>query len=280
MREAAVEAYGIEFKYGTVPVLDDVSFTAAAGEIVGIIGPNGSGKTTLLKILARTLVPKRGYVRILGRDVRELRTRDLARQVAVVPQSSTVTFPFRVSEIVLMGRNPYLSRMPFEAQTDRRIAADAMRATDTFDLADRRITELSGGELQRVIIARALTQQPNVLLLDEPTAHLDIRHQIGIYDILTRLNVEQGLTVVVVSHDLNLAGLYCRRLVLLSEGRTAARGSPDEVITEKNLDRVYGVDVPVARSDITGRPVVLPVSRGKTVTLTLSQRERELRRER
>jgi len=283
--ELAIEARDIGFSYGTVPVLNDVSFTVETGEIVGIIGPNGSGKTTLLKILSRTLQPQCGSVHILGEDLREIHPRALARQVAVVPQSSSIAFPFRVSEIVLMGRNPYQGRLPFETRTDRRITADAMRATDTFDLADRRITELSGGEMQRVIIARALAQQPRILLLDEPTVHLDLHHQIAVYEILSQLNAEHNMTIVAVSHDLNLAAIHCRRLALLSHGEIVAGGTPGEVVTEENLDRVYGVDVPVTRSDVTGLPVVLPVSReksgmGKTLSLTLSRGEREHARER
>jgi len=276
----AIEARDVGFSYGAAPVLNDVSFTVETGEIVGIIGPNGSGKTTLLKILSRTLQPQSGSVHILGEDLREIHPCAMARQVAVVPQSSSIAFPFRVSEIVLMGRNPYQGRLPFETRSDRRITADAMRATDTIDLADRRITELSGGEMQRVIIARALAQQPRILLLDEPTAHLDLHHQIAVYEILSQLNAEQNMTIVAVSHDLNLAAIHCRRLVLLSNGQIVAGGTPGEVVTEKNLDRVYGVDVPVTRSDITGSPMVLPVSReksgtGKSLTLTLCREERE-----
>ena len=280
MSELAIEARGIGFGYRTVPVLNDVSFTVETGEVVGIIGPNGSGKTTLLKILSRTLQPQCGSVRIFGENLFDMHPRALARQVAVVPQSSSIAFPFRVSEIVLMGRNPYQSRLPFETQTDRQAVLEALRATDTLDLADRRITELSGGEMQRVIIARALAQQPRIMLLDEPTAHLDLHHQIAVYGILAQLNAEQNMTIVVVSHDLNLAAIHCRRLALLSHGQIVADGSPAEVVTEENLENVYGVDVPVTRSEVTGLPLVLPVSRGKssvgkTLTLTLSQRERE-----
>jgi len=261
--EPAIEARELGFSYGNVPVLENVDLTVRIGDTVGIIGPNGSGKTTLLKILARTLAPQHGSVRVLNENLGDMAARDLAQQVAVVPQNSSIAFPFRVSEVVLMGRNPYLRGLPFERHTDRLIATEAMQVTDTFDLADRRVTELSGGELQRVIIARALTQQPRILLLDEPTAHLDLRHQIAVYDILARLNAEQSLTIVVVSHDLNLAAIHCRHLVLLSKGRVEAVGPPTEVITEQNLERVYEVDVAVTRSDATGIPFVLPVTREK-----------------
>jgi len=261
--ERAIEAKEIWFSYRARPVLKEVSFVVDIGEIVGIIGPNGSGKTTLLKILSRTLAPDSGTVRVLNNDVGDMHARELAREVAVVPQSSTIAFPFRVTEVVLMGRNPYLGRLPFETKRDRRIAVEAMRLTDTRDLADRRVTELSGGELQRVIIARALAQHPRILLLDEPTAHLDLHHQIAVYDILARLNAERNLTIMVVSHDLNLAAIHCERLMLLSQGRIVASGSASEVITAENLERVYGVDVPVARSPITGMPMVVPVKREK-----------------
>ena len=261
--EPAVETQSVTFRYGDRPVLDGVTLKIAPTEILGVIGPNGSGKTTLLNVLSRTLRPERGRVRLFGRDMDSMSPREIAQTVAVVPQSSPVAFPFTVGEIVLMGRSPYQRGISFETAEDRRIAAAAMEATDTLDFANRRITELSGGETQRAIIARALAQQPRVLLLDEPTAHLDLHHQISIYEILARLNANHEMTVVVVSHDLNLAAVHCDRLVLFAHGSIAADGPPAEVITEDNINRIYGVNVPVIKPAVMTYPMVVPVRTGE-----------------
>ncbi|GAB4339457.1 MAG: iron-enterobactin ABC transporter ATP-binding protein [Candidatus Abyssubacteria bacterium] len=235
-----------------------LTVNVGSGEFVGLVGPNGSGKTTFLNLLTRVLRPARGEILIDGIDVRALSARELARKVAVVPQESTIIFPFTVSEVVLMGRAPHLTSM-LERDEDFAIADEAMRMTGVADLAERPIQRLSGGEKQAAFIARALAQRPSVLLLDEPTAFLDIKHQLDIYDILVRLNRERGITIVAVSHDLNLASHYCQRVLVFKEGTLKFDGAPQHAITAESVREVYGADVLVQRDPLSGRPFVLPV---------------------
>lgn len=255
---AAVTVEDVSFSYSAEPVLRDVSMSVAHGEFIGITGPNGSGKTTLLKLLSRTLTPASGHIEVGGAALSGRGRCDLARLMAFVPQETSVVFPFTALEVVLMGRAPYLSGLGFERNEDLTIAREAMEETDTAQFADRFLHELSGGEKQRVVIARALAQQPDIMLLDEPTSFLDIRHEIEIYNLLTRLNSERGLTVITVSHDLNVAALYCRRLVMLNEGRIHCSGPPADVLTEKNIRAVYDTNVTIQHHPETGVPIVIP----------------------
>lgn len=249
----------IHFKYDTESILKDITFSVAPGDFVGVIGPNGSGKTTLLRIIDGLLVPQSGSVRIKNLPVNAMKRRDIARTIAVVPQESEMTFPFTAEEVVLMGRSPHLGMMRFEGETDFRIARQAMEMTDISDLASRRMNELSGGERQRVLIARALTQEPEVMLLDEPTAFLDIRHQMEILDLARKLNITKGVTVIAVTHDINLASMYCDRIIFLHKGSIHCMGSPDAVVSEDNIRAVYGMEVLVDKN---------PVARCPRVTMT------------
>jgi len=255
------EAKNLRFKYDDSWVLNGLSFEVREGEILGIIGPNGSGKTTILRILSRVLIPQGGEVRIKGKNLLELKQNEIAQIIGVVPQDTYFPFPFTVGEIVLMGRSPWLSGFGFESSEDLQIAFQAMALTNTLSFSSRLIFELSGGERQRAIIARALAQEPQVMLLDEPTAHLDIGYQIEIYDLIKKLNAEKRLTLIVVAHDLNLAGEYCDRLILLDGGRIYKMGSPKEVITEENLSRVYRSKVLVEENPVTGAPRVTLLSK-------------------
>lgn len=246
-------------------VLKGLTFEVKAGEIVGVIGPNGSGKTSLLKLLARTLRPQEGMVTLFGRAMADMQQAEIARTVALVPQESAILFPFTITEMVLMGRFPHhrsagnLYGFGWEGPEDIRLAEEAMRETDVIQLAHRLISDVSGGERQRAIIARALTQQPQILLLDEPTAFLDLHHQLDICRILRRLNEERGLTVVLVSHDLNLASQYCDRLLLLNEGTIYRMGPPADVIRPDVLETVYRCQVLVDHHPTSGLPrVTLP----------------------
>ena len=245
------------------PVLKNVSLTIAAGEVLGILGPNGSGKSTLLKILMRILVPQQGTIEWFGQPHAACSQAEISRRVAFVPQETQQAFPFTINEMVLMGRYPHHNRtwgLGWEGSQDRAVAMQAMRDLDVAHLGTRLITNVSGGERQRAVIARALTQEPEVLLLDEPTAFLDLHHQLDIARIIRRLNRERGLTVVLVSHDLNLASQYCDRLLLLREGEIVTVGSPEEVIAAASLEPVYGCSVLVDRHPQSGRPrVTLPV---------------------
>ncbi len=256
----AFRVEGVSFAYGAEPVLRDVSFTVGRGEFVGIIGPNGSGKSTLLRVMSGLLRPQHGQVHLDDRPLDGFDRRELGRRIGVVPQETAVTFPFSVTEMVLFGRTPHLGGFGFEGDADLAAARQAMERTETAHLARRAITELSGGERQRVILARALAQEPDHLLLDEPAAFLDIRHEVEMYDLLRDLQ-RGGMTVVSVLHDLNIAALYCDRLLLLHDGRLAHAGSPPDVVTYANLTEVYGTEVYVTMNDITGSLNVLPLSR-------------------
>lgn len=258
-----IQAENIKFRYNRKSpyVLDNFSLSVEYGEIVGIIGPNGSGKTTALKVVSRTVRPEYGKVKIMGRNILEMRQKEIAKIIGVVPQGTNVAFPFTAREIVLMGRAPHLGFWQLEREHDLKVADNAMALTDSLEIADRRLDELSGGEQQRVIIARALSQEPKILLLDEPTAYLDINHQVEIFDLIKRLNSERELTVVIVSHDLNMASEYCDRLVLMRNGRVYKEGTPKQVITEANIREVYDVNTIVTDNIVTGAPHIIPISK-------------------
>ena len=237
-------------------VLDEISFELGRGELCGLLGPNGSGKSTLLKAVAGVLRPWSGHVELFGDEVRTLSPRAIARRVAVIPQDTRLLFPFTVGEVVAMGRHPHLGRFEREGPGDREAVARALEETGTAALAARPVDELSGGERQRVIIARALAQGPELLLLDEPTTHLDINHQVEIFELLARLNRERALTVLAVSHEINVCAEYCRRIMVLAEGRLAGDGTPGELITPGLVRDVYGADVSVLANPTSGAPLI------------------------
>jgi iron complex transport system ATP-binding protein len=276
-RHLAYQVRSLRFQYnsfgrGTVNwVLDGLTFDIAAGEILGVVGPNGSGKTSLLKLLAKVLRPNAGDMALFGRDLATMPQGEAARTVAFVPQESPQIFAFTVMETVLMGRYPHhhgatwSAGFSWESAEDVLIAEQAMQYTDLMQLAARSVMDLSGGERQRCMIARALAQAPQVLLLDEPTAFLDLQHQIAICSIVRRLKEERGLTVVLVSHDLNLASQYCDRILMLKGGTLFRLGTPQEVIDVDVLRAVYGCDVLVDRHPESGVPrVTMPGYRSTT----------------
>jgi iron complex transport system ATP-binding protein len=240
---------------------DGLSFSVEAGEIFGVIGPNSAGKTSLLRLLTRVLEPARGEIRLDGRPIASVAPWELARQVAVVPQEAPRPFPFTVEQLVLMGRYPHAPGRFFETAADVVVARDAMAATGTLALAPLPLEQLSGGERQRAMLARALAQEPRLLVLDEPTSHLDLRYQAETADLLRRVNRERGVTILLVSHDLNLAAELCDRLLLLQEGRVARLGAPGEVLEPSLLEEVFGCRVTVDKS-ATGRPSVQLAWRG------------------
>lgn len=243
--------------YDGATILQGVSLELGDSEFAGVIGPNGCGKTTLLRSMSRVLPPQSGSVLLDDLGIYSIPAREFARRVAVVPQDTLVAFDFTVLEIVLMGRSPRLGRFAVEGAKDTDIALDALQRTGTAHLKDRQINALSGGERQRVLVARALAQEPDVLLLDEPTSHLDISFQFEIMDLVKSLNRERGMTVLAVLHDLNLASQYCDRLILVGQGNVQADGSPEQVITADNIRRVYGAEVWVRRHPATSRPYVI-----------------------
>jgi len=253
----ALAAERVSFAYGPRAVLRDVSLTVPRGAMLALAGPNGSGKSTLLALLAGTRRAQQGRVTVDGRAVGGFERRALARLVAVVPQDTSVTFPYTVAEMVLMGRAPHRPPLGLEGARDVAIAERVMAETGILDLAARRITELSGGERQRVIVARALAQEPSILLLDEPTTHLDIRHAIEILELVATVNRTRGVTVVAVLHDLTSAAMYFDRIAFLREGAIVADGPPRTTITPETIDRVFDAKVQVD-VDLDGIPAIRP----------------------
>jgi len=242
--------------YGHRHVLERISLKASEGEVVGIIGSNGSGKTTLLKTITKVLEPISGTVLIDGTNVNEMQSKEIAKKVAVVSQVISINFEFTVEDIVLMGRTPYIKVS--ETVEDINIVRDAMEKTNTLFLKDRLITQLSGGELQRVIIARAFAQNPKILLLDEPTSHLDITNQIDILNLIKNAS-RKGMVVVAVIHDLNLAAYYCDKICLLQDGKLISAGTPEQVLTSSNIERAFNITVKVIPNEITNSLYVIPV---------------------
>jgi iron complex transport system ATP-binding protein len=261
MNDILLKASSLYGGYNNRPIIKDVSLEIKKTDFLGIIGPNGSGKTTLLRILTKILSPQQGHVSIEGRDIKQMGHKELAKKIAFVGQETVINFPFSALEIVLMGRIPHLKRLQPETKKDFSIAKNALESTDSLLLKDKMINELSAGERQRILIAKALAQEPSILLLDEPTSHLDIGHQIQILDLLKRLNKQIGLTIIMVIHDLNLAGQYCNRIILLNEGKTFKEGSPKEVLTYQNIETVYKTVVVVNENPINRKPYVLLVSK-------------------
>ena len=257
-----LRAAEVSFAYGPGQAgLHGVSLDVARGGLVGVLGPNGSGKTTLLRLLGGLLPAASGRITIDGRDVAHMTRRDLARRIAIVPQETRLSFDYSVLEVVLMGRFPHLGPFELESPDDETIAREALSATGTLALADRPYPTLSGGEKQRVIIAGALAQATDLMLLDEPTAALDPGYQIEIAALLRRLNVERGVTIVVATHDLNFAAAVCRDVLLLREGRVLAAGPTGEVLTRESVLALYDVEADVTFHQGAGHLTVVPLRR-------------------
>jgi iron complex transport system ATP-binding protein len=244
-------------------VLDDVSLDAPAGRIVGLLGPNGSGKTTLLRVMARMLRPDAGRVEIDGESIAGMSPRALAQRIAVVPQDTHTTFDVSVIDLVLMGRYPHLGPFALEGPADLGIARDALAATGTEAFESRAFATLSGGEKQRVVIASALAQSSDVLLLDEPTAALDLRYQLEITELLARLNADRGTTMIVSTHDLNLAAALCHDVVLLRDGRVLAHGPTAATLTTEHIRALYDVEADVQVHPRAGHVTVVPLARAR-----------------
>lgn len=252
-----IELEDVSFSYPETSVLEGVSLQVEPGELVGLIGPNGAGKTTVLRLIADYMDPDSGRVGLSGDEVRTLDSREASRRVAVVPQATRLSFDFPVREVVAMGRNPHLGRFDRQRSNDRKRVDMAMDATDTEALAERPFRELSGGERKRVLLARAIAQSTPNLLLDEPTASLDINHQIEVFDLVAGLR-ERDRAVLAAIHDLDLAARYCDRLALLFDGTFGAVGPPEAVLDPATLEAAYGIETRVLTNPTTDTPVVVP----------------------
>jgi iron complex transport system ATP-binding protein len=258
--EIAIEKLRLEnirLAYDDRTIIDGISFGINTGELVGIVGPNGCGKSTLIKGITRVLPLKTGHIYVDDQDVLTIPQNALARLIAVVPQSTALPEAFSSFEMVLMGRNPHMGFLRYEGQKDIDIAVKAMQTTDTWHLAERQVGELSGGERQRLTIARALTQETPIILLDEPTSHLDINYQIETMELMSSLCRKNGLAVLTTLHDLNLAAQYCDRIIMLLEGKIYAEGSASEIITPASVKAAYGANVSVSAHPVNRLPAVL-----------------------
>ena len=263
----ALEIKNLSFSYKNSNVLSNLSFSVPEGNFFIIIGPNGSGKTTLMKAISGILKPQEGKLKILGLSFRDYTRKSLSKTIALVPQLVSVDFPFTVAELVLMGRSPHLNILGLEQEKDLEIANRSMAFTEVEHLAQRKLDQLSGGECQRVFIARAICQEPKIILLDEPTASLDLTHQMKIMDLMEKLKKEQGTTIIMVSHDVNLAAMYSDRLLLLKNGEIAGLGKPDEILTLDVLKKTYDCRLLVDES---------PVGRFPRITLVPEKHQDKL----
>lgn len=246
----------IGFRYGESWTLKGIDLNVLPGQVLGVLGPNGSGKSTLLKVMDGMLTPQEGRILIKNRPLAKLKRSGIAREIAMVSQETFFRFSFSALEVVLMGRFPHLKRLQFEGERDLEVALGALRATQAQDLAGRSIHELSGGEKQRILIARALAQEPRVILLDEPTSFLDLKFKREIFQLIASLSSDQGLSVVVVSHELDLAAQYCHQLMMMKQGKVYDMGDPEQVVNESNIEAVYDCPVLVDINPVTGRPRV------------------------
>jgi len=254
-----IEARDLSFRYESEWVVRNVTFTLKPGEFLGLLGPNGSGKSSLLKVVNGILRPQQGQISFENRELSSWSRRRLAQRLAMVAQEVQLDFPFTVLELVLMGRYPHLGALEFESDRDLAIARECMERLEIHDLENRLVTRLSGGERQRALVARALCQRPRCLLMDEPTAFLDLRHQLDLFTLTRELTARHGVGALVISHDINLAAQFCDRLLVMDRGHIAVQGTPEEVIRPEHLEAVYGCRLQVDRSPFSGKPRVTPV---------------------
>lgn len=237
---------GVRFGYNGADILNDVQFEAHSGELIGLIGPNGSGKSTLLRLMNGILTPKRGTIMMEGRDLDKMKIDEVARICANVPTEFSEDFNLSVQELVALGRYPFSKGLWWDTSEDEGLVMEAMKKYGVYHLRDRRFSELSSGEGQRVLLAKAMVQCPRVMLVDEPSAHLDLRYKLEVMEHLREM-LSGNVTIVIASHDLNLLARYCDKVMILSKGKIVAMGTPEEVITPEMVAEVYGVDVAVIK---------------------------------
>ncbi|MCL5773567.1 MAG: ABC transporter ATP-binding protein [Firmicutes bacterium] len=242
---AILELKDVSFSYGDLKVLEKINLSLNEGDFLGILGPNGAGKSTLMKIMSGALKPREGLVLFEGKEISSVNRRELARKIAFVPQQMPFDFPFTGKEFVMMGRFPYTGILGIESAEDEKIVEKVMKLSDTAGLSSRLVNMVSGGERQRLIIAQALAQDSGTILLDEPTAHLDIKHQVQILDILRKMNREKNITAASALHDLNLSAAYCEKLLFLKDGKIFAEGTPAGVFKKEIIEEVFETPVEV-----------------------------------
>lgn len=256
--ESVISIKNLIFSYDKTPVLKDINFKITSGSFTSILGPNGSGKTTLLKNICGLLKPNKGTILFRNKEISNIKHKDFAKVVSVVHQSSNIGFSFSVFDTVLMGRFPYIQKLKGETTQDIKTVKEAMKSTGVWDLRKKDINEISGGERQRVMIARALTQEPELLLLDEPISNLDIKYQIDILNLCRKLNKEKQITIITTLHDINLAGQYSDYILLLDKGEMVDKGNPKKVLTTKNIENIYGIKVKMLKDGKNGFPYIIP----------------------
>ena len=261
---SGIKVKSLHFGYGKNIIIKDINLEIKPGSFISIIGPNGSGKSTLLKNISKSVLPQKGDIELDTINLLSMKPRQIAQKMAVVPQDTVIEFSFSAYETVLMGRAPFLGRFENEGPKDYALARWAMEITNTWHLRDRSVTEISGGERQRVVVARALAQEPRIILLDEPTANLDIQHQVELLELLQSLNNTTGLTVVVVLHDLNLAAQFSEHVILMDNGEIFAEGPPGQVLAPANIRKVYSMEVAITDNPLTGRFNVIPLGRTRS----------------
>lgn len=254
--EDQMRVEGLSFGYDLKRVLEQIDMSISKGSFFCLVGPNGSGKSTLLKLITAALKPEKGIVYLEGRNIEMMKGRDLAKQVSFVPQNTALEFDFKVIDVVLMGRYPYISKLRGETREDVEIAEKAMQYTNTVHLRDRSFMELSGGERQRVILAQALAQEPEILILDEPVSHLDLQHQVEILNLIKKMCADKKLTAVTVLHDLNMASAYGDYIVMLKDGSIRVQGTPFETLTVSNIKEVFNTDVYISVSPVGNKPYI------------------------
>lgn len=247
----------LNFSYDQKQILDAISIDIKGGSFTGIIGPNGSGKTTMAKLISKLLKTQKDTVFINNEDINLIKVSELAKEMALVPQSSSINYDLTVYEVVQLGRTPHLKRFQRESTRDHEIVIKALTETDTYQFKDRLIHQLSGGERQRVIIARALAQEPKILVLDEPVTYLDVHHQLNVMSLIKELSISRSMTVVIILHDLNYAMKYCDQVILLSHGEVYKYGEPQSVVTPEHIKAVYDIDVSIINHPVTNQPLVV-----------------------
>ncbi len=256
-----IQVEGLSFSYRDNKVLEDVSFSVKEGSFVSILGPNGSGKSTLLKLITSVAKAQSGTVKVAGKNISIMSKKDLAQILSVVPQNTALEFDFKVFDIVMMGRYPFINKLRGETTEDIEIVKSSMSYTNTLHLSERSFNELSGGERQRVILAQALAQKPGILVLDEPISHLDLQHQVELLNLIRKMCVDNGLTVVSVLHDLNMAATYSDHIIMLKDKSIRYSGAPIEVLTSQSIKEVFNADVYVSRSSLGQKPYIYTLTK-------------------